>query len=195
MSDLSDRVAPDRTTQQHPDNSQPVNNPPSLSLQFRTPRAEDGPEVSALIQRCPPLDNNSRYCNLLQCSHFAPTCVLVESNGKVVGFVSGYLIPDRPDTLFIWQIAVDESMRGQKLAARMVNHILQREPLRSVRYIETTITPANLASQAVFLRLAESLSAELARSVLFARDTHFAGLHDDEVLFRIGPFSNSQTKS
>ena len=42
---------------------------------FRMPNAADGPAVSQLIASSPPLDTNSAYCNLLQCTDFAETCV------------------------------------------------------------------------------------------------------------------------
>src|SRR3546814_3090873 len=38
---------------------------------LRMPRTEDGPAISRLVGDCPPLDVNSAYCNLLQCTHFA----------------------------------------------------------------------------------------------------------------------------
>ena len=34
---------------------------------LRAPRADDGSAVNELIERCKPLDENSVYCNLLQC--------------------------------------------------------------------------------------------------------------------------------
>src|SRR3546814_16914023 len=40
---------------------------------FRNPVAEDAQAIHDLIAACPPLDTNSLYCNLLQCTHFAET--------------------------------------------------------------------------------------------------------------------------
>jgi L-2,4-diaminobutyric acid acetyltransferase len=73
-----------------------------------------GHQVAELVNRCPPLDTNSTYCNLLQCHHFANTsCAALTPNKRLVGFVSGYIVPQAPDTLFIWQVAVDHSQRGK----------------------------------------------------------------------------------
>merc|ERR1712169_161542 len=41
------------------------------NFSFRKPVSTDGSDVFALVERCKPLDVNSMYCNLLQCSHFA----------------------------------------------------------------------------------------------------------------------------
>jgi len=157
---------------------------------LREPAAGDGPAVFDLIARCPPLDANSRYCNLLQCSHFAATSIIAvaAANGAALGFVSGYRIPDRPDTLFVWQVAVDPAARGQGLALRLLHNLLARSGLADIRFLETTIGPDNRASWALFERLACGLSAATATTTLFDSQRHFAGRHPDEVLLRIGPF-------
>lgn len=155
---------------------------------LRPPVATDGIRVNRLIAQCPPLDTNSVYCNLLQCSHFAQTSVAAEIEGELVGFVSGYIEPQQPDTLFIWQVAVGEKARGMGLATRMLQSILQREACQQVAYIDTTITEDNRASWTLFERLAEKLGAELNHSVQFDRDQHFDGEHATEMLVRVGPF-------
>jgi L-2,4-diaminobutyric acid acetyltransferase len=161
----------------------------SAPITLLVPTAEDGAAVYDLVAQCPPLDTNSMYCNLLQCSHFANTSVAAKMNGKLVGFVSGYLLPDKQDTLFIWQVAVSEKARGHGLASRMLREILARPVCRHVSFIETTITPDNRASWALFESLARKLDTEINRSVMFDRDTHFAGQHETEMLAKLGPFA------
>lgn len=160
----------------------------SEQLSLRPPVATDGIRVNRLVAQCPPLDTNSVYCNLLQCSHFAQTSVAAEIDGDLVGFVSGYIEPDQADTLFIWQVAVSEKARGMGLATRMLQSILQRNACRKISYIDTTITEDNRASWALFERLAEKLDAELNHSVQFDHNQHFDGEHATEMLVRIGPF-------
>jgi L-2,4-diaminobutyric acid acetyltransferase len=169
--------------------------PEEVEVRLRRPVSEDGILVHQLVGHCPPLDENSLYCNLLQASHFAETSVaaeLVRSTGEaqaeLAGFVSGYLLPDRPDTLFIWQVAVSEQARGLGLAGRMLREILQRPGCKGLRYLQTTITPGNRTSWALFRGLARKLNACCNESLLFSRDRHFMGRHDDEILLRIGPF-------
>lgn len=158
------------------------------AIRIRAPRPPDGPAVHALIDACPPLDTNSLYCNLLQCTHFAGTSALAEQGGSVVGWVSGYRRPDRPDTLFIWQVAIAASARGSGIARRLVLDILARLQCRGVRFISTTITAANTPSWALFESLARTLSANGRRRVLFDRAGHFNGAHETEHEFLIGPF-------
>jgi L-2,4-diaminobutyric acid acetyltransferase len=155
---------------------------------LRMPTADDGPGVHDLIAACPPLDQNSRYCNLLQVTHFAETAVVAEMEGGMVGSITGYLKPGHPETLFIWQVAVHERARGRRLATRMMEAIVDRESCRDVRFMETTIDPGNAASWKAFERFAEARDAPTDQSLLFSRERHFAGTHGDEVLLRIGPF-------
>ena len=98
-----------------------------LPIELVQPTAELGAAVHKLISECPPLDTNSMYCNLLQSSHFAETAVAAVLENELVGFISGYRIPQRPETLFVWQVAVGEKARGQGLAGRMLKEILLRE--------------------------------------------------------------------
>jgi len=123
----------------------------------------------------------------LQCSHFSGTSVAATCQGELLGFISGYLIPERPNTLFIWQVAVDEQARGQGLATRMLQNILARDLCTNVSAIETTITESNKASWALFNRLASKLNAQLNSSVMFDREQHLDNAHDTEMLVKISP--------
>ena len=87
------------------------------SLVFRKPGVSDGPTIYDLVTRSKPLDVNSRYNYLLLCSHFANTCAVAESDATVQAFISAYVPPEQPDTLFVWQVAVDASLRGQGVAS------------------------------------------------------------------------------
>lgn len=156
-------------------------------ITLRPPTLDDGMAVFRLVENSPPLDTNSSYCNFLQCSHFANTSVAADANKRLVGFISGYIIPDRPDTLFIWQVAVAEQARGLGLASRMLEHILARHQCANVAYIETTITKNNQASWALFTRLAKNQSTDLNSAEWLDKDAHFSGLHESESLVRIGP--------
>lgn len=159
---------------------------------LRRPVATDGKSVHALVAACPPLDRNSLYLNLLQCTHFAETCVLAEhaSSGEACGFVSGYIVPNDAATLFIWQVAIADSARRRGLARRMLSELLRRSACAGVRRLQTTITPSNAGSWALFRSLAASLDCQLDERVVFDRDLHLDGVHESEILVTIGPFAS-----
>lgn len=160
-----------------------------IDIVIRQPEPTDGENVHQLINSCPPLDTNSLYCNLLQCSHFSEYCAIATHNDKVVGFVSGYVTPNEPERLFIWQVAVCSSARNNGLAKRMITHILSRHS--SVTRLETSITPNNEASWALFNSLALDLDTQLVKSELFNKERHLAGRHETELLATIGPFKTA----
>jgi L-2,4-diaminobutyric acid acetyltransferase len=155
---------------------------------LREPDAGDGYRIHKLIESCAPLDTNSMYCNLLQCSHFAATSVLAERDGHLLGFISGYALPEAPDTLFVWQVAVAAEARGQGLASQMLMHVLQRSQ-HDFHYLHTSITDSNLASWNTFRRLSARLQAPLETRVMFDRRAHFGDEHNTETLVCIGPFN------
>ena len=109
----------------------------STAFSLRRPVDTDGYALSQLIERCPPLDTNSVYCNLLQCTDFSATSIAAEG----------------------------------------------------VRYLETTISPGNGASEALFAKAFRQLGVTASTEVIFSRAHHFNGQHDDEVLYRAGPFA------
>ena len=164
----------------------------SNKIELRIPTLSDGMDVYRLVERCPPLDANSSYCNILQCGHFAQTSVAAEMNGEIVGFISAYKKPEQENTLFVWQVAVDEKARGLGLASNMLMHILQRPQCQGVNRLETTITEDNKGSWALFERLAKTLSTDLNSSIWLEKQKHFDGQHESEALVVIGPFTNTQ---
>lgn len=120
---------------------------------FRIPSRTDGKRVHELVSQCSPLDENSAYCNFLQSTHFQSTCVVAERNGDMVGFVSAYRKPDKPNELFVWQVAVHESARGMGLAFHMLNELLTRDDLADIDVLETTITRDNNGSWSLFKKI------------------------------------------
>lgn len=170
-----------------PPNESPPKQSDSFEITFRKPESKDGPAVWNLIRKSRVLDENSLYCNLLQCDHFRDTCIIAESGAdrSILGWISAYLVPDDRDTLFIWQVAVDESVRGRGLAGQMLMELIARPECRHIRRLGTTITADNAASWALFHALARRMGAELSRRPHFRKDDHFQGTHATEHLVTI----------
>ncbi len=165
----------------------------ALSYTLHPPTPRDGAAIHALIAQCPPLDLNSCYAYLLHGLHLADTCVLArDTEGRLAAYVSGYVPPRQPDTLFIWQVAVAPHARGQGLAGRLLRHLLQVSTAK-LHWLETTVSPGNTASERLFRGLARELGAACACHELFPASAFAPGPspdapHEAEWLYRIGPF-------
>jgi L-2,4-diaminobutyric acid acetyltransferase len=165
---------------------------PATGIVFRQPTPLDGPQVTALVADCPPLDVNSAYCNLLQCSDFAGTCVVAEQAGRVVGWISAYRPPASPESLFIWQVAVHERARGESLGRRMIEWLLTQPQAQGASRLTTTITAENRASWTMFRRFAQRHRLVLTKFAHFEREIHFAGAHDTEWQVAIDPLERAR---
>ena len=111
--------------------------------------------------------------------------MLAERDGRLAGWISAYRPPSAPERLFVWQVAVDTSARGQGLALRMLEELAARPEAASAEVLTTTVTEDNAASWALFEAFARNRGTELTRSPRFEREAHFAGAHDTEWEARI----------
>ncbi|MFF8415119.1 diaminobutyrate acetyltransferase [Streptomyces omiyaensis] len=155
------------------------------------PRIGDGAQLWRLARESKALDVNSSYSYLLWCRDFAETSAVArDEDGRPLGFVTGYLRPDAPGTLLVWQVAVDPSYRGLGIAGALLDHLSERVagtgPLDAV---ETTITPDNEASERLFSAYARRHDADVRRTVLFPSGAFPAPGHEAEVLHRIAPLA------
>jgi L-2,4-diaminobutyric acid acetyltransferase len=157
-------------------------------VSLRKPQASDGAGIWQLVRETGVLDLNSPYAYFLLGEHFAETCILAEHNHKIVGLVSAYLPPGAADSLFVWQVGIAASMRQQGLALKMLLALLQRESCRNITSIQTTITPSNKPSRALFNALAQAVEGGLIEQPDYFKAAWFPqGVHEPESLFTIQP--------
>ncbi|MGA5444211.1 diaminobutyrate acetyltransferase [Streptomyces griseoincarnatus] len=152
------------------------------------PTVGDGAAVWRIARDSGVLDVNSSYSYLLWFRDFARTSVVASQSGDVpVGFVTGFRRPEQPDTLVVWQVAVDRGQRGRGTAGAMLDHLTARLAAGgTLRHLETTISADNAASHRLFRSFARRHGAPLERDLLFPAE-FFPDAHDAEFLYRIGP--------
>lgn len=151
---------------------------------YRPPLTGDGSALWALACRAG-LDENSPYAYLLWTAYFADSSVVAEVGGRIAGFVNGFRVPERPDTLFVWQVGVDAEHRGAGIARGMLVALVARCPW--LRYVEATVNPSNAPSAALFRGLGARFETGVEESLLFDPGQFPPGGHEAEVRFRIGP--------
>ncbi|MBK5189893.1 MAG: diaminobutyrate--2-oxoglutarate transaminase [Methanosarcinales archaeon] len=160
-------------------------------FRFRHPTVEDGDTIWRLVKHSPPLDLNSRYSYLILCKHFRETCVIGENDKGIVSFLSTYKPPERSDVLFIWQVAVARHQQGKGVASAMVKYLLSEEYLKEVTYLETSVTPPNRKSLALFKSIAGYLDTTIEKQEFLKGEDFGANEHPPEILLRIGPFTHA----
>lgn len=157
------------------------------SIIFRNPKTNDGKYFWEIAKSSKTLDLNSAYQYLIMCRHFSKTCIVAEHEGEVVGFVTAYIPPDSPDTIFVWQVAVDEKYRGQGLGVQMLVSLYKNSKILNIKHLEATITPSNQASIKFFTAVARELKASFEFEKEFFPAAHFGeNVHEPEILFHIG---------
>lgn len=124
---------------------------------------------------------------MLLCSHFSKTCTVADDEGRIAGFVSAYRLPERPQTLFIWQVAVDPDYRGRALATRLVHAVVERFAAGEIDRMETTISPSNIPSRKLFERIASELGTDITHAPFFTEEQFGEEAHEAEELYTIGP--------
>jgi L-2,4-diaminobutyric acid acetyltransferase len=152
------------------------------------PSTEDGAAIWRIARDSGKLDLNSSYAYLLWCHDFADTSAVARVGDDVVGFVIGYRRPAAPDTVVVWQIAVSAGQRGKGTAAALLDALVRRT---GAKQVETTVTPDNDASNALFRSAADRWGAQMRVAGEFAA-REFPDDHETEVLYRIGPIARAQ---
>jgi L-2,4-diaminobutyric acid acetyltransferase len=159
------------------------------SVSLGVPVIGDGASMWELARDSGGLDLNSPYAYLIWCRDFAATSVAARSGGDLVGFITGYVRPEAPDTFVVWQVTVGPSQRGRGLAAKMLHHLADRLASAGVRFLEATVTPSNEPSARLFAGFARDRAAPVERATLFDGGD-FPDEHEPEVLTRIGPLGS-----
>ena len=161
---------------------------------FRAPALPDGRRLVEAVRKWGGLDENSAYFYLLMAERFGATSIVAhdaDEGGRgaaLRGFVLGLALPDEPEGLFVWQVAVDPATRGEGLGSRMLHRLIERERPRALL---AHVAEGNDPSERLFRGVARRLEADCAVEDGFAR-ADFPDNHAAERFFRIGPLSGAR---
>ncbi|MCA9038963.1 MAG: diaminobutyrate acetyltransferase [Planctomycetaceae bacterium] len=168
-----------------------MNESDNKELILRQPTPQDAAWIWRLVRETGVLDQNSCYLYLLLCRDFSKSCIVAEECSRLVGFITGYRIPEFPTTLFIWQVGVSQSARRRGIALRMlsalVNHCQAQEKLE---FLEATVTKENQASRQLFDKYARENGLSLEEESGFTESDFSFGNHQAEPRLRIGPLKS-----
>lgn len=107
----------------------------------------------------------------------------------MAAFIIAYILPEKRDTLFVWQLAVDAGLRGKGVAKKMLRHLLSRHNLKRIRYVEATVNPSNDAARALFKSLGKDCACSVDEELIFHASMFGNESHEQESLIRVGPIN------
>lgn len=120
--------------------------------------------------------------------YYTDTCVVAKLDQELVGFITAFIPPKQPDTVFIWQIGVDPDHSGKGIGSQLLDQLLDQVKETDIQYVEATITPSNKASQALFEKLAKRHDTSCQVQTFFTLDLFpTQDQYEEELKFRIGP--------
>ncbi|MEZ0359177.1 diaminobutyrate acetyltransferase [Mycobacterium sp. SA01] len=165
----------------------------SWERHLRCPCSTDAVAMRRLVDATGVLDVNSTYAYLLLATDFAKSSIVAERDGELCGLITGYHPPERPEVLFVWQVAVTERARGTGLAAAMLDELVNR--VRRARHghpltVEATVAPSNGPSRAFFGGFARRHGVPMTERPYFGAELlDPEGEHEDEPILSIGPIA------
>lgn len=162
-----------------------------VAIQYRSATPQDGAAIWRMIGEAGTLELNSAYFYLVFATDFGDTCLVAESEGKVVGAIVGYRPPREPEAAFVWQIGVAPSMRGRGLGKTMLMRWLELPGVSNARWMTATISDDNEASRRLFESAARELGVGCDVLPHFTEEL-FPADHPAEPIYRIGPLPESR---
>lgn len=159
---------------------------PESKIEIGPPSIADGVRMWELAVASQVLDAKPRYAYALWCRDFARTSVVARRDGEVVGYVTGYLRPEAPSTVFVWQVCVSSAAQGAGVGGGMLDAVFGA--VAGTDRMETTITPDNDSSIALFTKFAQRQGLTVDRTELFGRDV-LGDDHEPEFLYSIRPIT------
>jgi len=98
-----------------------------MTVQIRTVAPDDATLQRSLAQRCPPLDIHTPYTCWVQANYCSDTCYIAEIDGEPAGYLTAVRAGHR---VLLWQIGVLPGHRGHGIAARLIDTLDDRRPVR-----------------------------------------------------------------
>lgn len=157
------------------------------TIHLSRPDQTDGERMWQLAKQTT-LDNNSVYKYIMMTHYFVDTCVVAKYNQELVGFITAFIPPKQPDTVFVWQIGVSQNHHGEGIGSCLLEELFNQVKTKGIKYLEATITPSNQASQALFKKFANHHKTNCNIQTFFTRDLFpDHDPYEEELKFKIGP--------
>ncbi len=102
------------------------------------------------------------YVYWIMKEYFPSSNYVVSTENKIIGYICALPSIDK-QSYFIWQIVIDEEYRGKKVAALLVDRIIEEAKLKGFKRLDLTIDCNNMASYNLFKRTAIDHKSDLVK--------------------------------
>ncbi|SRR5258708_11608668 len=115
---------------------------------------KDVDNIRQFVNLCKPLTLHTPYTYWVLFTNFSESCLLIEENNLIVGYISGIKSASLKNTFFIWQIGVRKEFRGKGYAQILIKTIIEVAKKQGCSKIQFTIEPENSISLNTFKNFA-----------------------------------------
>lgn len=117
---------------------------------FRSASSDDFLPIADFAAACPPLEPYPMHIYKIMFRYFGETCLVMELDGDLAGFVLGFLSQKHDHRYFLWQIGVDPRLQGSGIGKKVLTELEKRLRRKQVKRIELTVDLENIPSRKLF---------------------------------------------
>ncbi|XEA76206.1 GNAT family N-acetyltransferase [Methanothermobacter sp. KEPCO 2] len=123
-----------------------------VCLILRNVREEDFTAIAELAFRCPPMvtERNSIYHIFTR--FFSSTSFVAEEDGRITGFLLGFISQDDPHEAYIHLLCVSPHLRGRGVASRLLEVFTETVRQKGVNVIYLITKPVNQRAIRFYLK-------------------------------------------
>lgn len=122
-------------------------------MEIRNATTNDYSVLRTLAKENKPLDLHTPYTYWVCCNYYSQYCFVLERNHRPIGYIMAI---SNKDCVFVWQIAISESFRGQHLSGILIDAVAKKAIADGYSELQVTISPKNLASYYSFYNYSKS---------------------------------------
>jgi L-2,4-diaminobutyric acid acetyltransferase len=130
-------------------------------MEIRNFANNDTKEIIELVSKSRPyVVPYNMYTYWILQNYYGSTCKVIQNDDRLLGYISAIPSIDK-NTLFIWQLCIDEEYRGKGLGTMLITSIISEANVLGYDNIQFSISETNIASQTLFKNFAEKSKSNI----------------------------------
>lgn len=155
------------------------------SITTRNFEESDVDMVRKFVSLCKPLDLHSPFTYWILAKYFRDYCFILLEEDKIIGFISSIKSASDYNNLYLWQIGIAESKRGQGYAAMLIDKVVEQARKSDCKKIQFSIAPENEPSHNAFNSYADINGLTMDRIDKLEINDTLSGIIEFEDIYEI----------